>query len=261
MGFLNRLFSGNQAEKKYSELQQQIEELRIRYHGLRREGDPVAIRGQLIQILANWIENTAYNGVPLSKKAIRPLPLDQAATERYMLQIGFSARDIEALRMAAGADFGEKLHNWAQPQADSCGEQLKRIGVQIQQIATQREALTSKVNKLPAGLQREQLASQLQAITSGYETLLLSGAPAYSREQIPDGIRQQVLDRDHGICRYCGQRSMTLHLDHVIPISQGGPTTIDNLVTSCAKCNQQKSGRTPSEAGMTLLPPGLLKRA
>ena len=75
MGFLNRLFSGNQSGNKYLELQQQIEELRIRYHGLRREGDPVAIRGLLFQTLTTWIENTTNYDVPPSKKAKRPLPL------------------------------------------------------------------------------------------------------------------------------------------------------------------------------------------
>ena len=80
------------------------------------------------------------------------------------------------------------------------------------------------------------------------------------REPIPDWTRQVVLDRDKGICRYCGRRAMTLHLDHVIPVIQGGRSTGANLVTACAECNRKKAGRTPEEADMTLLPPGTLLR-
>jgi Holliday junction resolvasome RuvABC ATP-dependent DNA helicase subunit len=81
---------------------------------------------------------------------------------------------------------------------------------------------------------------------------------AEGREPIPDWMRRAVLDRDQGICRYCGQRAMTLHLDHVVPVSQGGRSTVANLVTTCAECNLKKAGRTPDEAGMTLLSPGTL---
>ena len=79
-----------------------------------------------------------------------------------------------------------------------------------------------------------------------------------AREPIPDWMRRAVLDRDRGICRYCGQRAMTLHLDHVVPVSQGGHSTVANLVTTCAECNLKKAGLTPDEAGMTLLSPGTL---
>ncbi len=60
--------------------------------------------------------------------------------------------------------------------------------------------------------------------------------------------------RDGYLCQYCGTRlgRRELTLDHVVPRHAGGPTSWDNLVTSCSPCNLQKGGRTPSEAGMTL---------
>ncbi len=75
-----------------------------------------------------------------------------------------------------------------------------------------------------------------------------------NREPIPDWMRRAVLERDNGICRYFGRRAMTFHLDHVIPVSQGGHSTVANLVTACVECNRKKGGRTPDEAGMALLP-------
>jgi 5-methylcytosine-specific restriction endonuclease McrA len=67
--------------------------------------------------------------------------------------------------------------------------------------------------------------------------------------------RRNIFARDGGRCQYCGHKfpSSELSLDHVIPRSQGGSTTWDNIVCSCLKCNVRKGGRTPAEAGMSLI--------
>lgn len=67
--------------------------------------------------------------------------------------------------------------------------------------------------------------------------------------------RQNIYVRDNFTCQYCGKHfpRRDLNLDHVVPKSQGGRTTWDNIVCSCVKCNTTKSGRTPAEAGMRLL--------
>ncbi len=44
-----------------------------------------------------------------------------------------------------------------------------------------------------------------------------------------------------------------LSLDHVIPRSQGGYNTWDNIVCACVGCNVRKGGRTPKQAGLTLI--------
>lgn len=69
--------------------------------------------------------------------------------------------------------------------------------------------------------------------------------------------RQQVLKRDRFTCQYCGRKlsGQELNLDHVIPKRYGGKTTWDNVVCCCLQCNRKKGGRTPEEAGMTLIRP------
>jgi hypothetical protein len=68
------------------------------------------------------------------------------------------------------------------------------------------------------------------------------GVQAMKREPIPKKLRFAVFERDGFRCRYCGQsgENTILHADHDIPVSQGGPTTMENLVTSCAACNLGK---------------------
>ena len=64
--------------------------------------------------------------------------------------------------------------------------------------------------------------------------------------------RKNVLLRDRYTCQYCGKHFPTsfLTLDHVEPVSRGGTTSWDNVVTACKKCNSKKANRTPREARM-----------
>jgi len=66
--------------------------------------------------------------------------------------------------------------------------------------------------------------------------------------------RKNVLARDGYVCQYCGRSFPVseLNVDHVIPLSQGGETTWENVVCSCKRCNAQKGGRVPHAAGMKL---------
>lgn len=65
--------------------------------------------------------------------------------------------------------------------------------------------------------------------------------------------KSEIFRRDGYRCQYCGRRSDTLTLDHVIPRHRGGEHMWTNLVTACPACNRRKGGRTPQEAGMSLL--------
>lgn len=65
--------------------------------------------------------------------------------------------------------------------------------------------------------------------------------------------KKEILLRDRHTCQYCGQKNKVLTLDHVIPRRQGGSQSWENIVSACIPCNHNKAGRTPREAGMTLL--------
>lgn len=67
--------------------------------------------------------------------------------------------------------------------------------------------------------------------------------------------RENVYIRDKFTCQYCGTKlaAKLLTLDHVVPASQNGPKTWDNVVSACRDCNQRKANRTPKKANMPLL--------
>lgn len=70
----------------------------------------------------------------------------------------------------------------------------------------------------------------------------------------PPLTRLNVLARDQFKCQYCAidLNPKDATLDHVIPRSQGGITSWENIVCSCGRCNRKKGGRTPLEANMML---------
>ena len=65
---------------------------------------------------------------------------------------------------------------------------------------------------------------------------------AGKRPPIPKEVVDAVWKRDGGKCVYCGSTE-NLQLDHIIPFSKGGATTVENLQLLCQKCNLQKSNK------------------
>ncbi len=65
--------------------------------------------------------------------------------------------------------------------------------------------------------------------------------------------RREIFRRDGYTCQYCGQKSSSLTMDHVVPRHRGGEHSWQNLVSACSGCNRRKGGRTPEEAHMALL--------
>lgn len=70
-----------------------------------------------------------------------------------------------------------------------------------------------------------------------------------SRSKAVKLSRNNIYTRDHFTCQYCGKTSTRghLNLDHVIPRSQGGKSSWENLATSCISCNSKKGAnrKTP----------------
>ena len=59
-----------------------------------------------------------------------------------------------------------------------------------------------------------------------------------------------------GYCAYCQQKPGVV-LEHFVPISLGGGTTVDNCVPSCYLCNTRKGNKHPDD--VELIPEGVLE--
>ncbi len=72
-------------------------------------------------------------------------------------------------------------------------------------------------------------------------------------ERIPFKAKERfsILRRDNFTCRYCGRAApgVELHVDHIIPVAEGGQNDEENLVTACQDCNLGK-GAVPLESAV-----------
>jgi hypothetical protein len=69
-----------------------------------------------------------------------------------------------------------------------------------------------------------------------------------SRSSIPQALREAVFRRDAGRCQYCRLAQLghgaTFHVDHIVPRSRGGSTSLNNLALQCPNCSLRKSNKT-----------------
>lgn len=65
----------------------------------------------------------------------------------------------------------------------------------------------------------------------------------------PSGLRERLKKEQGGLCIYCrGKFQLNpSHIDHVIPVNQGGSNERENLQLLCAPCNLRKSDRNDRE--------------
>ncbi len=70
--------------------------------------------------------------------------------------------------------------------------------------------------------------------------------PRRARE-IADAVFEASMNgRGEYVCQNCGRRFKTrrgLHLDHIVPMSRGGKTKVENLQVLCANCNLRKGAK------------------
>jgi len=71
-----------------------------------------------------------------------------------------------------------------------------------------------------------------------------------SRESISPKLRFDVLKRDAFTCQYCGRSApeVELHVDHVVPVAEGGGNDPGNLTAACVECNLGKSDEFLADA-------------
>ena len=81
----------------------------------------------------------------------------------------------------------------------------------------------------------------------------LSATPTRKTGRDPSlRLRWKVLHRDRFTCQHCGASPATtigveLHVDHIVPWSRNGETTMENLQTLCSQCNLGKGNLDPRD--------------
>jgi HNH endonuclease len=69
-----------------------------------------------------------------------------------------------------------------------------------------------------------------------------------SDERVTSEQRAAVIERAYGCCEYCWSQArfatQAFSVEHILPRSKGGTTTLENLALSCQGCNNHKYNHT-----------------
>lgn len=114
-----------------------------------------------------------------------------------------------------------------------------------------RSAIAKVVNERAVSIHdsgRFQPTGMGEMIPVPYVILLTSPAKGLNRTtRVPRFSYENVKRRDDYLCLYCTNPAESI--DHVYPQHLGGPSTFDNCVASCHKCNGKKGGLTLEQLG------------
>ena len=138
-------------------------------------------------------------------------------------------------------------------------ENIENVWIKIGKQPTRRDMDNTLISNISSGayLRRfGQWSSALKMFVSyindqkvEYITTPSTPSNHKTKRDINLRLRFIVMQRDNFKCCMCGvspakDSSVELHIDHIIPWSKGGETTMDNLQTLCSKCNLGKSNLT-----------------
>ena len=72
----------------------------------------------------------------------------------------------------------------------------------------------------------------------------------YQRETLAGyEIREYLLEKYKRTCVYCSVHNVPLEIEHIVPVSRGGISSLTNLALACKPCNQRKDNQTAHEFG------------
>lgn len=77
-------------------------------------------------------------------------------------------------------------------------------------------------------------------------SMRIQEAISEEKMKLNNGIKKKVFERNGCMCAICRSKEK-LCIDHIMPVSRGGFTILDNLQVLCEKCNLQKSNMTMDE--------------
>jgi hypothetical protein len=132
-----------------------------------------------------------------------------------------------------------------QPKYDEFKTPLSKYsaGTYENRFGSWRKALEAFVNYIDSDNPQKTLSKD--SIQSKSLETTGNSAKKKTKRDISERLRFAILLRDGFRCQSCGKSPLKspgieLHIDHIIPWSQGGETVAENLQTKCKKCNLGK---------------------
>ena len=133
-----------------------------------------------------------------------------------------------------------------------CKDLAEVVSLEDGQFATYDFATWREVSEYRARHFRQEDDDWVRTVNSEIQVPRVIRLLGYDRlpKQTVKFNRRNIFARDNNQCQYCGKKFPTseLSLDHVVPRSQGGMSTWENIVCACVDCNVTQ-GRPDAEGG------------
>ena len=81
---------------------------------------------------------------------------------------------------------------------------------------------------------------EVEVLAEAADGKLVKAILRKTARQISQQVSWNVFRRDGYKCRYCGRHDVPLTADHLVVWEEGGPSTEENLVAACKKCNKKR---------------------
>ena len=135
-------------------------------------------------------------------------------------------------------------------------ENIETVWMKLGKQPTRRDMDNTAISSISSGSYLRKFSQWSNALKS-FTKYINENEKVYSFDNHHESIHKTkrdvnlrmrfiVMQRDNFKCCVCGASpakdpSVELHIDHIIPWSKGGETTLQNLQTLCSKCNLGKS--------------------
>lgn len=146
----------------------------------------------------------------------------------------------------------EILKNLSKPRPEPTQEEIEERQRIEAELAKRRKLEDERWEKRKQELEREEMEKKIlerhrkRELEKSVRQNLIDRGLLYGeqtkRPHIPQEVVDAVYKRDGGRCVRCGSTE-NLQLDHIVPFSKGGATSVENLQLLCRKCNLEKSNK------------------
>lgn len=137
-----------------------------------------------------------------------------------------------------------RYHKRYRPARFNNRKSSKRKGRIAPSILQKRQATIRVISQLNKWINitnywLEDVAIDVRALTDGYKPYRWQ----YQKSnKLDENIRKAVILRDNCRCMECGKTNCRLEVHHIKPRRLSGSSTLNNLITLCAKCHQKTEG-------------------
>lgn len=134
-----------------------------------------------------------------------------------------------------GSSYDILCHGWANPLYETAilnGDLYVRVSEKVKRIVLANDCYKERLYELHPEIKNTRLSKTLHTKTE--------------RSKMTKDLRDIILNRDNYTCQCCGRKGgngVLMEVDHIIPVSKGGMTVVDNLQTLCWECNRTKGSK------------------